>query len=112
MRAEAVVWVLLAAVLSLLVMGTTTCQPPERPDQACIKAKFVAACVQACSKLDGAVVIDTPYSKGLWADCTCAASLRGSNAGWDDHRSFQIRGNDTVPGHEWNWHECWKGSRP
>ena len=104
---------LVVAGLFLWALGSTACgEPKRRPDPGCIKAKFAAACVQACSKLDGAVVIDTPYSRHGWADCTCAANLRGSNAGWDDHRSFKIRSDDVVPGHEWDWHECWRDSGP
>lgn len=105
-------------IFALVTMGlflwalVLACQPSARPDHECVKAKFVAACTQACSNLGGPVVISTPYSRSGWADCTCAASMEGSSAGWDDHRSFKIWGSNTVPGFEWAWHECWKDSRP
>jgi len=103
-----------AIVVTALIAWSLGCGPPSvrvEWDRECIKQKFVGACEAACSKLGGAVLVDTPYSKNGWADCLCVDSMKGSNAGWDDHRDFKINANDTVPGYEWNWDECKEASK-
>ncbi len=108
-RRVPVIWSVLIVAALVWLATSTGCKPSPRPNPSCVRAKYVAACEQACTKLDGMVVVSPPlFSPGPYsaADCTCASSMKGSSAGWDDQRSFPIHGQDTVPGHEWNWHEC------